>query len=175
MESNGIAVPPVDDFGRTWSHAAPARRYKPEDIVNCNEADLVWQAKSGKTFASKSDKGRGNKKLKQRVPVLSCANISGTETKLLLFFERFKTLTAFRGRENRLPVQYKWNKKAWMTRLLKWKIALVLDNATCHPKELDLSNIDQPHAAIRPRCNCKSQSQVSSPVCIGSSNSWIAR
>ena len=75
MESNGIAVPPVDDFGRTWSHAAPARRYKLKDIVNCNEAALVWQAK----------------------PVLSCANISGTETKLLLFFERFKTLTAFRG------------------------------------------------------------------------------
>ena len=132
MESNGITVPPVDDFGRTWSHAAPARRYKPEDIVNCNEAALVWQAKSGKTFASKSDKGRGNKKLKQRVPVLSCANISGTETKLLLFFERFKTLTAFRGRENRLPVQYKWNKKAWITSeiftqwLLKWNRKLFI-------------------------------------------------
>ena len=41
-----------------------------------------------------------------------------------------------------------------MTRLLKGKIALVLDNATRHSKELDLNNIDQPHAAIRLMCNC---------------------
>ena len=75
--------------------------------------------------------------------MLPCTNMMGTE-KQLLFIGRFETPRAFRGRKNRLPVQYKWNKKAWMTRLLKWKIAFVLDKATFHPKELDLSNIDQP-------------------------------
>ena len=125
MASTGNTVSSVDYFRSTRCPGAT------EDIVNCNEAALVWQAKSGKTFASKSDKGRGNKKLK-RVPVLSCANISGTETKLLLFFGRLKTLTAFNGRENRLPVQYKWNKKAWITSeiftqwLLEWNRKLFI-------------------------------------------------
>ena len=144
------------------------RRYKPDDIVNCNEAALVGQAVRGDLYI------QGKKKPKHRVTMLPCNNMMGTE-KQLLFIGSPETPRALRGRKNRLPVQYKWNKKAWMTRLLKWKIAFVLDNATCHPKELDLSNIDQPHAAIRPRCNYKSQSKVSSPVCIGSSNSWIAR
>ena len=55
-----------------------------------------------------------------------------------------------------MPVDWRWNKKAWMTNefftewLIKWnrklsiksrKIALILDNATCHPK-LDLSNTE---------------------------------
>ena len=154
-EANGVDQVTVDDFRSTTGVTFP-QRYSPEDIFNVDEAGLVWEAQSGKTFTFKGDKSNGKKKPKQRVTILPCANMTGTEKKRLLVIGKSENPRAFRGRKDKLKVQWKANKNAWMTSefftewLVQWnrklsikkrKIALVLDNATCHPK-LELSNIE---------------------------------
>ena len=154
-EGNAVDPDTVDNYRTTTGVTLP-QRYSPEDIYNCDEAALVWQAQSGKTFTLKKNKAIGKKKPKQRVTMLVCANMTGTDKKKMMVIGKAKTPRAFRGREKRVPVEWKWNANAWMTSefftewLIKWnrklsmkgrKIALILDNATCHPK-LDLSNIE---------------------------------
>ena len=154
-EGNAVDPNTVDNYRSTAGVTLP-QRYSPEDIYNCDEAALVWQAQSGKTFTFKSNKAKGKKKPKQRVTMLVCANMTGTDKKKLMVIGKARTPRAFRGREKRVPVEWRWNDNAWMTSefftewLIKWnrklsmkgrKIALILDNATCHPK-LELSNIE---------------------------------
>lgn len=82
--------------------------------------------------------------------------MAGAKEKLLVIGKSFRP-RAFRGlKHDQLPVEWKHNKKAWMTqeimiewlrsfdkkmRLQKKKILLFLDNAASHPKDLELENI----------------------------------
>ncbi|CAL4102530.1 unnamed protein product, partial [Meganyctiphanes norvegica] len=150
-EANSANPVSVEEF-RSMVTASLPLRYKPEDIFKCDEFGLVWEAQSNKSFTFKGIKKKPN----QRITVLPCANMTGTEKKQLLVIGRYESPKSFIGRKDRLPCLYKWNKKAWMTSefftewLRKWnhklsikgrKIALVLDNATCHP-EIEFSNIE---------------------------------
>ena len=106
------------------------------------------------TLTFKTDDFTGKKVSKVRVTILPCANMTGTDKKRLFVIGKSKVPMSFRGR-GKPPCKYSNNKKAWMTSALfqewlaKWNsklvverrhIALVIDNATCHP-DIPLSNI----------------------------------
>ena len=93
---------------------------------------------------------------KERVTVLVCANMDGTEKYPLLTIGKFLKPRCFRG-ITCLPTEYDANHNAWMTSVLferwlrKWdsnltlsgrKIALVIDNCSAHPHVSDLESIE---------------------------------
>ena len=104
----------------------------------------------------KNDPCVGTKQNKCRVTILPCANMTGTEKRRLLVIGKYENPRALKGRKHKLKCTYTSNTKAWMTSLVftdwlkKWnhklsregrRIALVLDNAPCHPK-ITLSHIE---------------------------------
>jgi len=64
-----------------FEHKWPAIRagYDASDIFNADETALVFKMLPEKTYNSKFDKSNGKKKPKQRVTLLLCANMTGTE------------------------------------------------------------------------------------------------
>ena len=53
--------------------------YNPDDIYNCDETGLFWKLQPNKSFIQKGETCSGGKRSKERVTVLPCANMSGTE------------------------------------------------------------------------------------------------
>ena len=154
-EGNSVNMDTVENF-RSTTAVTLVQRYKPEDIFNCDECALVWQAQSSTTFTFKGDNTNGGKVPKQRITVLLCCNMAGTEKKRPFLIGKSANPRAFRGRKDKLKAEWRSNTNAWMTSdfftewLVKWnrnlsikgrKMAMVLDNGTCHPK-LELSNIE---------------------------------
>ncbi|XP_017475007.1 PREDICTED: tigger transposable element-derived protein 6-like [Rhagoletis zephyria] len=130
--------------------------YKPEDIYNADESGLFFRALPDKTLALKSEKCVGGKLSKERLTILFCANMAGDKEPLLVIGKAARPRAFKHVPIAKLPVDWKSNKKAWMTRevMSEWlqqfnrrmkaqnrKIILFLDNAASHPKELDLTNI----------------------------------
>ena len=139
-----------EDMLSEWnSSQLPAllRKFSPDDIFNADETGLFWKCLSDKTLSLKGDKCSGGKRSKDRVTVLVCANMSGSEKLPLLVIGRFAKPRCFKNARS-IPVQYEANKKAWMVSELfsswllkldrkfeheKHKIAMVLDNCPAHP------------------------------------------
>lgn len=132
------------------------RRYDPKDIFNADETGLYWRLLTDKTHSLSGEVCIGGKKSKERVIVLVCANMTGTEKLSLVTIGKFKKPRCFRG-ISCLPTEYEASPKAWMTSrifetwLRKWdarlthvkrKIALFVDNCTAHPHIENLKSID---------------------------------
>lgn len=96
----------------------------------------------------------GGKKSKERITVLVGANMDGSDKLPLLVIGKFQNPRCFKNIK-KLPVDYTFNKRAWMTSELfenwlrkldkrfkreKRNVAIVIDNCPAHPK-LELSNI----------------------------------
>lgn len=131
-------------------------RYDPNNVFNADETGLYWRLLPDKTHAFKGEVCTGTKKSKERVTVLVCANMMGTEKCPLLTIGKYKQPRCFRG-VLLLPTEYKANPNAWMTSqifeawLQKWnsklarcgrKIALFVDNCTAHPRIQNLEFIE---------------------------------
>lgn len=129
--------------------------YEPCDIANCDETGLFFRALPSKTLALKSDKCIGGKQSKERLIVLVCGFADGKLEKPLVIGKSLKPRCFKNLYVRDLPVEWRANKKAWMTSSLmndwlvdlnekmrqqKRKIIMFLDNAACHP-HLTLSNI----------------------------------
>ena len=135
--------------------------FAPEDIYNADETGLFYQLQPDKSLVYKDEDGRGGKRSKLRVTVLTVANMDGSDKLKPVLINKCRRPHAFsqkRVNVDRLPVDYQWNKNAWMTSALfnswlykldkrflrkKRKIAMVLDNCTAHP------NINSTLKAIR--------------------------
>lgn len=115
------------------------QRYDPSNIFNADETGLYWRLLPDKTLSVSKEVGTGSKKSKERVTVLVCANMTGSE------------------KQPFLPTVYESSTKAWMTTPLfetwiqKWdakltenkrKIALFVDNCTAHPHLENLRSIE---------------------------------
>jgi hypothetical protein len=87
--------------------------FAPRDIYNADETELFWKALPDRTLAFKSEHVSGGKLSKERVTCLVCASMAGEEVSLLVLVKYTKPW-AFK-RANRLPVEYRANRKAWMT------------------------------------------------------------
>ena len=99
----------------------------------------------------------GSKKALDRITVLICANMSGTEKKKLLVIGKSKNPRCFKRVDvGKLPVTYRWNTKAWLTGVIfmewisEWdrelreagrRILLLVDNCSAHPALDTLTNI----------------------------------
>jgi hypothetical protein len=115
------------------------------DIYNADETGLSWKALPDHTLAFKNEHVSGDKFPKERVMCLVCASMSG-EKVLLLVIGKYAKPQAFKH-ANRLPVEYRANRKAWMTSTLfdewllkfdkcmrgeKGNVTVIVDNCAAH-------------------------------------------
>ena len=122
------------------------RQYSPCDIFNCDETGLFWKVTPQRTLAFKNDSCHGGKHSKDRISILVGANMVGEKLPLLVI-GKSAHLRVFRNKH--VPLEYKSNKKAWMTSVLfeeyvykldrqmvsqNRSIALIVDNYPSHPK-----------------------------------------
>ena len=127
-----------------------------DDIFNADETGLYYRGYPEKGHCVKGSSLSGGKKAKDRITVLLCANMSGTEKYPLLVVGKSKKPRCFPADPKRLPVDYDHSKNAWMTGdmfrrwLQKWdtslrtkkrKICLLIDNCPAHPADVPLNNI----------------------------------
>ncbi|CAI6363779.1 unnamed protein product [Macrosiphum euphorbiae] len=122
--------------------------YSPNDIFNADETGIFYRCLPDSTqqLSYGNDDCRDGKRSKERVTVLLCTNMSGTEKIKPLLIGKPTKPRCFRGIKS-LPIDYESNPKAWMTAFLwnKWlkqfdeklfmenrKIILFIDNCTAH-------------------------------------------
>ncbi|XP_070181810.1 tigger transposable element-derived protein 4-like [Littorina saxatilis] len=96
--------------------------YHPNDIYNADETGLFYCCLPNKTLAMKGENCPGGKQSKERLTVIVCANMSGTDRIPLFVIGKFAKPRCFSG-IGTLPCQYASNRKAWMTSVLfeGWK------------------------------------------------------
>ena len=82
--------------------------YSPQDIFNADETGLFWRLLPDKTFSFKGD-CHGGKKSKERISLLVCSNMDGSEKLPLLVIQKFAKPRCLKL-ANLLPVQYKSTK-----------------------------------------------------------------
>lgn len=124
------------------------RQYRPCDVFNADETGLFWRMLPDKTMAFRGQACHGTKTSKDRITVLTCANMDGSCKWPLFVIGKFKVPRCFKGLK-KIPVRYEANTKAWMTAatFTSWleefdkkmhmsgrKVLLVVDNCTAHPK-----------------------------------------
>ncbi|CAF1116814.1 unnamed protein product [Rotaria magnacalcarata] len=154
-ESVSVNITPVDD----WIQRIPKiiDGYDSKDIFNCNEKGPFYRLMPDKSLTLNKEECKGGKKSKERYSVLFCVNSTGDEKLKPFVIAKSLKLRCFKHLNvNKLPVDWRANKTAWMNvKLLsewlsnlnilmekqKTKIILFLDNAPCHPVDIELSNI----------------------------------
>ncbi|UYV84496.1 TIGD4 [Cordylochernes scorpioides] len=124
--------------------------YACKDIFNADETGLFWRLLPDKKLHFKGETCTGGKASKERITILLCCNMDGSEKMQPLVIGKAKQPRCFRGIKH-LPVQYEANQKAWMTGLLfeTWvrhidkkmagqhrQIILLLDNSGAHPPDM---------------------------------------
>ena len=136
----------------SWKERLPEilRGYEERDIYNLDEMGCFWRALPDHGLAQKGKQCKGGKKSKQRFTIAFLVNAAGDkETPIVVWTS--ENPRCFRGFDkNSLPVRYHHQKKAWMTgdildsvltafnlkmRTQGRSVALLLDNAGCHPQD----------------------------------------
>ncbi|UYV76908.1 TIGD4 [Cordylochernes scorpioides] len=88
-------------------------KYSPQDILNADETGLFYKLLPNQTMTIRGEKCEGGKKSKERITVLVCCNMDGSEKLPLLYIGKYRRPRCFRGMN--IPSNYHFNKKAWMT------------------------------------------------------------
>ena len=129
-------------------------QYTPADIYNADETGLYFRTTPDRTHAFADEKLSGGKRSKERVTIMVCSNMDGSDKRKLLVIGKSANPRCLKN-VKRLPVEYTANKNAWMTseKFEHWlgefnedmkkqarKVALIVDNAPSHPM-LTPSNI----------------------------------
>ncbi|XP_067844603.1 tigger transposable element-derived protein 4-like isoform X1 [Heptranchias perlo] len=127
--------------------------YGPQDIFNCDETGVFYRCIGYGTLALRGEAALGQKKARERLSVMACCNMDGTEKCDLLVIGKSQNPRCFRG-VHHLPVTYRASKTAWMTgdifcewvrqwdrRLVDRQVVLILDNFSGHPRVSGLRNI----------------------------------
>ena len=71
--------------------------YDASDVFNADETGLFWRLLPDKTHAVRGETCVGGKKSKERITLLVCANMDGTEKLPLLAIGKFKSPRCFRN------------------------------------------------------------------------------
>jgi len=145
-ESNAVDKSVTNSWlEKTWPSLI--KDYTPENVFNADETGLFFKLLPDRTLSFKNENCKGGKLSKERLTVLVCANLSGTEKPKLLVIGKSKNPRCFKNIK-KLPVLYKANSSAWMTSFLfeeelkRWdgqlkkagrKILLMVDNCPAHP------------------------------------------
>lgn len=128
--------------------------YSPDNIFIADETGIFYKITPDKLYKFRDEKCFGGKFSKERITVMLCANSSGSEKRKPLVIGKFQEPRCFQNIRT-LPVDYAFNKKAWMTStifedyLRKWdvelskekrQILLLVQNCPAHP-HVELNNI----------------------------------
>ncbi|CAF1258618.1 unnamed protein product [Rotaria sordida] len=125
-ESLSVDITTVDD----WVQRIPKMidGYDPKDIFNCDETGLFFKFMPDKPLTLNREQCKGGKKSKERYTILFCVNSTGEgKLKPLVIAKSLKPRCFKNLNVSELPQ--------------KRKIILFLDNAPCHPVDIELSNI----------------------------------
>ncbi|XP_051170921.1 tigger transposable element-derived protein 6-like [Leptopilina boulardi] len=145
------------DVCNEWTENLPTllKEYDANNIYNADETALFFKCLPNKTFTFRGEDCCGGKQSKERLTVLHCANMTGTNKLPLLIIGKSKKPRCFKGVKT-LPVDYNSNSKAWMTRNIftewlhkvnnnmkkkKTKILLFVDNCAAHSKLPKLTHV----------------------------------
>jgi transposase-like protein len=154
-ESRAAPQKSVDDW-KTGLLPTILAEYPPEDIFNCDETGLFYKMEPNKSFTLKGEDCHRGKRSKERITVLPCANMTGSEKLPLLVIGKWANPRCFKARNRPVPLEYKSQRAAWMngdifTEWLKKldrkfhcqgrKVAMILDNCRAHPKVQGLKSI----------------------------------
>lgn len=129
--------------------------YEPKNIFNADETGLFFKCLPDRTMCFKGDACHGGKNSKDRITLFFAANMDGTEKLKPLMIGKSAKPRCFKSIKS-FPMDYRSNKKAWMTSILfdEWlnlvnnrmdsqnrKILLFVDNCTAHNGRPDLSHV----------------------------------
>ncbi|XP_052074066.1 tigger transposable element-derived protein 4-like [Mytilus californianus] len=129
--------------------------FTPDNIFNADETGLFYKLLPEKTLEFKGVDCSGGKRSKERLTVMVCTNMSGSEKVEILVIGKSVNPRCFKNVKT-LPTQYEANKKAWMTSEIftNWlikldkkflrqqrKVAMIVDNCPAHPHVKGLKNI----------------------------------
>ena len=122
---------------------------RPNEVYNADETVLYYRATPDGSLCYCHEKLSGSKKAMERITVLCCSNLTGSDKCKLLVIGKSLRPHCFKNvNVDNLPVTYRANKKARMTSqiftewLAAWdsyltkvnrKILLLVDNCTAHP------------------------------------------
>ena len=94
----------------------------PQQVFNYDETGLFWKKLPRKTYITQEEKGLlGHKPIKDRLTLLLCTNASGDcRIKPLLVYHSENPSVFKRNNVHKakLPVMWRSNTKAWVTRIL---------------------------------------------------------
>jgi hypothetical protein len=122
--------------------------WDPKDVYNCDESGLFFKMLPNRTMHTKGEKCHGSKKSKERVTVMFCSNLDGSDKYKLTVIGKFKNPRCFKDVHD-LPVHYMAQKNAWMDSDIyrEWvrkfdhkmarqgrKVLLFMDNVSSHNK-----------------------------------------
>jgi hypothetical protein len=125
-------------------------KYSPKDVFNAHEFGAYYNMLPDKTYTFKGASCKGIKVNKERITVLVCANLDGTEKLPLFVIGKSKQPQCFRNTKL-LPCTYRHNKTVWMIceifqefpvsldgrmALKSRKILLLVDHCPRHPKDV---------------------------------------
>ena len=153
----------AESYVKEFDEYVKAEGFLPQQIFNCDETGLFWKKLPSRTYITKEEKALpGHKPMKDRLTLLLCANASGDcKLKPLLVYHSENPRVFKRNNviKRNLPVMWRSNTKAWVTRQLfiEWiyevfapqvraylqeknlpmKCLLVMDNAPAHPPGLE--------------------------------------
>ena len=148
-ESGDVSGATVD----SWKEQLPEvlQGYAKRDIWNLDETGVFWKALPERGFVQKGRSCKGGKKSKQRFTIAFIANADGGKEKPVVIW-KYENPRCFKNlNKSLLPVSYFSQSKVWMTgdildRILKKInqslraqsrfVALLMDNAGCHPPEI---------------------------------------
>jgi hypothetical protein len=158
-EAGSAKTGDAEKFQETFQEMLDDGGYNANQVFNADETGLFWKKMPSRTYITKEQKKLpGKKVMKDRLTLLLCANATGLcKIKPMLVYKS-ETPRAFMGKKTdkkKLPVFWRANKKAWVTRVLfkDWlndcfapevkaflsknnieqKALLLLDNAPGHP------------------------------------------
>ncbi|XP_064410227.1 tigger transposable element-derived protein 4-like [Latimeria chalumnae] len=130
--------------------------FKPRDIFNADETGLFYRGFSDRGLDMLREQFAGGKKAMDRITLLCCANMDGTEKRSLMVIGKSKSPCCFPKDHSKLPVIYRNSAKAWMTssffqewlknwerelRLQNRHVCLLIDNCLAHSVNVNLSHV----------------------------------
>lgn len=142
----------------SWKEHLPdiTSGYDQCDIYNMDETGLFFRAMPDRSLVIKGSDCAGGKKSKDCLTVALCVSASGEVEKPLVIGKSLKPRCFKNVDTNSLSVSWTANRKAWMTgdifrewltkfnakmQRKKRHVLLLLDNAPCHPADLEFSNV----------------------------------
>ena len=126
------------------------QKYEPRDIYNADETSLFGKMLPQKTYAFKGEAVKGSKTSKDRMTLMLCCNMNGTDKLPPLLIGKSQKPQCLKRKNlglSDLKCEYYSNKTAWMTAVIfelwlkKWNeklarqkrnVLLLIDNAPSH-------------------------------------------